>query len=564
MMTSRPLFTPTSSPSKKFGPRTGTLFIDRDGSATTHETKTPALLAASSRGIVPHLSRDHLHISQAIQHVQLPFESFINRNPPVPTLVDGPHPLHTFLGYSPDRHVLTMTLRDPSDGRKMPPNGNDFVSAHCTRGVRKVTAASWNTWVDKCKPDIVVALSDTPFTPPPHSQKRLTKSIERSIAWVSSILKLPAVSPGAKPNIASRPRHVLLHLAGGAALDARTEFADRLTDPIEQRDAAELAPFNTLDDGIAGYVFDLLPLRSAIAAESQPAVDEGDLAGGLLRVSDRHRSSPNFSARLSEILQSSLQALPAEKPRVLNSPASPHEVLRLVRDVGVDLVDSFWAQRASDMGIALDFRFPVPDPAVPDPSVCAPPSKRKNGRSDLGHNLFEPVYVHDHARLAASFVDGLSASRSAEPARELVCECGACSPHSPSSRLLHSTVDVQAWQDSACPTSPNKLQPPFARAYVHHLLHTHEMSAHALLAMHNIAVFSAFLAGIRSVLSRDDPEAEFAREVTRFEEAYDEELGLWDEGEVMWLQVERARGKGRLAREKEKQIVSTIGTAVDL
>ncbi len=58
----------------------------------------------------------------------------------MPTLVGGSHPLHNFLSYSPEKHVILLTLRDPSDGRKMPPNGNDHVSAHCTRGVRKVRA----------------------------------------------------------------------------------------------------------------------------------------------------------------------------------------------------------------------------------------------------------------------------------------------------------------------------------------------------------------------------------------------------------------------------------------
>ncbi|KAJ2965857.1 hypothetical protein NUW54_g13974 [Trametes sanguinea] len=220
-----PLFVPTTPP-PKFGPRTGTLTLSRPEDGIVMSTETPAMLVATSRGIVPHLSRDHLHLTRAIQHVQLPFESFIDRNPPVPTLVDGPHPLHIFLGYSPDKHIMSMTLRDSSDGRKMPPNGNDFVAAHCTRGVRKVTASTWNTYVQKCKPDIVVALSDTPFTPPPHSQKRLTKSIERSIAWLSSILKAPAATTIPDEPSSSRPRHVLLHLAGGANAQARAEFAD--------------------------------------------------------------------------------------------------------------------------------------------------------------------------------------------------------------------------------------------------------------------------------------------------------------------------------------------------
>ncbi|KAJ8488296.1 hypothetical protein ONZ51_g3654 [Trametes cubensis] len=554
---SHSLFTP-SSPPPKFGPRTGTLTIRRDGEEVLHKTETPALLTATSRGLVPHLSRDHVHRTRVIRHIQLPFESFIDRNPPVPTLVDGPHPLHTFLGYSFDSHILTMTLRDPSDGRKMPPNGNDFVAAHCTRGVRKVTTSSWNTFVEKCKPDIVVALSDTPFTLPPHSQKRLTKSIERSIAWITSLLKVPAAAHSDTAHRQSR--HVFLHMAGGISPEARAEFAERLTDPVDHRDADALAPYNTLDDGISGYVFDLLPLRAALAVESRKPIDEGDLAGGLVRVSDRHRSSPDSSSRLAELLQCSLQVLPEEKLRVLNSPVSPHEVLRLVRNVGVDLLDSFWAQRAADMGIALDFRFPVPDDLESSHTACKPPRKRVNGKSNLGHNLFNSSYVHDHTRLASSFLDGLTADKSEVNGRP-VCDCEACSPRAPSSRILHSAVDVHAWQDSSCPTSPNALQPPMTRSYVHHLLHTHEMSAHALLAMHNVTVFSAFLDGIRATIARG-PE-EFAREVGRFEEVYDEELVLWSEAEGMWLQVERARGKGRLAREKEKQVESTIGTAVD-
>ncbi|KAI0327162.1 hypothetical protein GY45DRAFT_1327987 [Cubamyces sp. BRFM 1775] len=559
-MAARPqsLFTP-SSPPPKFGPRTGTLTIKRDGDGALHKTETPALLTATSRGIVPHLSRDHVHRTRVIRHIQLPFESFIDRNPPIPTLVDGLHPLHTFLGYSADSHILTMTLRDPSDGRKMPPNGNDFVAAHCTRGVRKVTASSWNTFMEKCKPDIVVALSDTPFTLPPHSQKRLTKSIERSIAWITSLLKAPATAPSeaALP----RPRHVFLHLAGGIHLEARAEFAERLTDPVDHKDAGALEPYNTLDDGISGYVFDLLPLRAALAVESRKAIDEGDLAGGLVRVSDRHRSSPDSSSRLAELLQCSLQVLPEEKLRVVNSPVSPHEILRLVRDVGVDLLDSFWAQRAADMGIALDFRFPVPNNLESTRTACTPPRKRSTGKSDLGHNLFDSSYVHDHTSLASSFLDGLTADKS-ETHDLPVCDCEACSPRAPPSRILHSAVDVHAWQDPSCPTSPTALQPPMTRAYVHHLLHTHEMSAHALLAMHNITVFSAFLDGIRTTIARG-PE-EFAREVGQFERTYDEEGVLWSEAEAMWLQVERARGKGRLAREKEKQVESTIGTAVDL
>ena len=413
--------------------------------------------------------------------------------------------------------------------------------------------------MQKCKPDIVVALSDTPFTPPPHSQKRLTKSIERSIAWLTDILRTP--SDPDPP--AARPRNILVQLAGDAAAHARAEFADRLTEPIERKDAASLAPYRTLDDGVAGYLFDLLPLHTALAAECAHPQELAPSVNELLHVSDRQRTSPETSAQLAELLQASLNALPITKPRFINSPASPHEILRLVRDVGIDLVDGFWAQRAADIGIALDFRFPVPaEPTTPLTS-CPLPRKR-GGKLDLGHNLFDSLYRHDHSRLATAFTDGKSAEQSGSTALP-VCPCGACSPRSPPSRLLHSSVDIQAWQDSEYPLPPSALQAPFVRSYIHHLLHTHEMSSHSLLAMHNLAVLSAFLDGIRAVLGRPgSAKDELTKEIGRFEQTYDEELELWDEAEKMWLEVERARGKGRLAREKEKQAATTIGTAVEL
>ena len=59
----------------KLAPRTGRITIDRGDGTTVLQTDTPALLAASSRGIVPHLSRDAVRLTTAIQHIQLPFES---------------------------------------------------------------------------------------------------------------------------------------------------------------------------------------------------------------------------------------------------------------------------------------------------------------------------------------------------------------------------------------------------------------------------------------------------------------------------------------------------------
>ena len=46
--------------------------------------------------------------------------------------------MHTFLGYKPEKHLISLSLRDPHDEQELPPNGKDFVSCRCVRGVRKV------------------------------------------------------------------------------------------------------------------------------------------------------------------------------------------------------------------------------------------------------------------------------------------------------------------------------------------------------------------------------------------------------------------------------------------
>lgn len=80
------------------------------------------------------------------------------------------------------------------------------------------------------------------------------------------------------------------------------------------------------------------------------------------------------------------------------------------------------------------------------------------------------------------------------------------------------------------------------------------MSAHALLAMHNLSVLDAFFAGVRSVLGGVDGRTEFVREVGRFGDVYEGGMVLFEEARMNWADVDRARGKGRLAREKAKQL----------
>ncbi|KAI0791594.1 tRNA-guanine(15) transglycosylase-like protein [Irpex lacteus] len=507
-----------------FTPRLGRLSLRRDDGPPVQDILTPALITATSRGIVPHLSRDNVAITAPVAWTQLYFETFLERTPPVPTLLKGPHPLHTFLGYEPQKHVIALSLRDPHDDQEMPANTKEYVTCRCVRGVRRVSPAAWRSYVLACKPDVVTALADTPFTAPPHSQKRIMKSLERSTAWLADLLRPP------QPNEPSERPAILVQMAGGSETRARTAFAEGLVERLYGKDQELVNPLQTLDEGLAGYVFDLIPLRLSLAAKEPPAEEDEEFG-------------PASDNTLTGLLKASLQPLPSGKPRIVHSAHSPHDILRLIQEIGIDLFDAHFAQYAAEIGVALDFTFPVAPagPSLEEPTVRSP-RKRDNEKIDLGHNLFSVTYAHDHSRLAACYVG--AASSSSETAPQLpVCPCGACSPRSYPSWIKQSSVDV-------APVAVASYQQPFTRSYIHHLLHTHEMSSHTLLAMHNLTVMDAFFAGVREVLNRSDGQTAFREEVKKFHSTYDEDLAVFEEAKVEWAEVERARGKGRLQREK--------------
>jgi len=161
----------------------------------------------------------------------------------------------------------------------------------------------------------------------------------------------------------------------------------------------------------------------------------------------------------------------------------------------------------------------------------------------------------DDCALADAFKAG-NLSQQTEDLRP-ICPCLACSPtsdpdvidHSPlTSQFLRSRQHLANQPSVGKPTTAK----PMTRAYLHHLLHTHEMLAHVLLVSHNLAVAEVFFQGIRDCLVKPQPE-HFEKEYSRFTEVYNE--NSWSillEGKQWWLKIDKERGKGRLARENSK------------
>ena len=425
-------------------------------------------------------------------------------------------------------------------------------------------------------------MSDVPFTLPPHSQRRISKSIERSAQWLTTLLA-PVTLPlttgiQVLPVVASAPQNtppatvprlnVFVHMVGGIQPVARSAFAAALREPLEAKEK-ELVQLETLDEGVSGYVFDLVPIRTALAEQAESTTSTSGV-----------RSF--FTDAFAPLIRASLQDLPEEKVRLVNTAYSPHEMLRLIRDAGVDLFDTFWAQQAATWGVALDFCFPVP---LDEDQQETPTEKTE--KHQIGHNLYDERFARDFTSLAHSLSGGLNYSKrrnnsstsshiGGSPADPAACSCAACSPTWSHDPLIHSTVD-----DTGPIRGTEELASPYKRAYVHHLLHTHEMSAHALLAMHNLTIMDAFMCGVRTVLERErnleyngysgsgrggkmgtgddgmfnkSSPTLFAEEVARFEQKYDARLQVLDDAKACWAEVDLARGKGRLARERAKAL----------
>ncbi len=390
------------------------------------------------------------------------------------------------------------------------------------------------------QPDLVVALSDIPFTLGSHSQRRITKSLERSASWLVNILR-PLPGQHVAATAGSHLLNVLVHMAGGTSPAARQAFSQSLLEPLFDKEAEAIKPLNSLDEGVAGYTFDLAPLHKSLSSDSSPR-GSGTTKNPFMDATDPFSipPAPFATAQIISLIRTSLGPLPATKPRIVHSAGSPHEILVLIRDVGIDLFDAHWAQRAADVGVALDFVFPVPVTAA---SNAVPPR-------EIGHNLYDKRYSHDFS----PFADALRSCAAAKQGdTRPSCSCMACSPSRPSEPLKHSSVDE---------APPVHTPMPYTRAYVHHLLHTHEMSAHTLLALHNLAVLDTFFAGVRRVLS-EQPE-QFSEEITRFERTYDGKLGVLAESRKDWNEVTLARGKGRMVREREKQKQDALETTVEL
>ncbi|GAA5893819.1 uncharacterized protein JCM6883_003647 [Sporobolomyces salmoneus] len=339
--------------------------------------------------------------------------------------------------------------------KNVPTNGENEAIALGGRGVVKVSPRDYLEWSLARPPDLLFALADEPneLLLGEVSKKRLEKSVRRSFNWLKEIVETEGV--GDRTNLFAT-------LIGNDDFSRRTEFSLALLGTSSSRATSSASPDHSLDPHLAGYVLD-----------------------------------SSFS---SPLLNASLSPLPRDKLRIATLPRGPHEILRLVQEVGIDLFVEEWSQDCSSFGIALDFDFPVP----------ASSSSSSSNKLSVGVNLYDSSH-------ALSFTPLSNSSLAPPPPEE---------------------------------NHPFGPQPP-TRSYIHHLLLAHELTSHVTLALHNQSFIQNFFRAIRETLKNGT----FEIEKRRFEEMYSGDLGVVEEGRRAWREVERTRGKGSL---KEKALLEEM------
>ena len=167
------------------------------------------------------------------------------------------------------------------------------------------------------------------------------------------------------------------------------------------------------------------------------------------------------------LLAASMEPLPEGKPRHVSGLGAPLEALACI-EAGVDLIDASFCHRCTLDGHALRF------PKGPFPKGAGAKRKRSDGDGAAKEDREEEEEEEDEETRLATGGDAhkmnLWALAYRADTRAIVpgCQCFTCRHHS--------------------------------RAYIHHLLQAHEMTAQVLLDAHNYHHYFDFFAAARDAI----------------------------------------------------------------
>eukprot|EP01132_Coremiostelium_polycephalum_P004562 gene4562-5685_t len=171
-----------------------------------------------------------------------------------------------------------------------------------------------------------------------------------------------------------------------------------------------------------------------------------DVGGFILGSFGTGESVQNRETSIEKIVK----LLPKDKPRLISGLGTPEEILSLV-ELGVDLFSTNYPNLVTEWGYALTFEYNFEKLQQQQQSNNANEDNNEGEDNDSKMNLWNTKYVID----TQPIIKG--------------CPCFTCTQHT--------------------------------RAYIHHLLNTHEMLAEVLLTIHNISHYIGFFSEIRKSIS---------------------------------------------------------------
>ncbi|KAA8899742.1 hypothetical protein TRICI_006307 [Trichomonascus ciferrii] len=322
---------------------------------------TPGFLAATSRGVVPHLTPDNVkRLENAFAGFSVAAEDFLDRLPQeerIPFLNGSD--MRRLLGLPEDLPIVASPRRSSPVAVSVP-NTNDAVSIMTSEGTKKMPLDAYLRFVKAFNPDVVLAPPDLPNLSPGGRPggNRIRKMANRAEKWLDATLDFCTATDTAACTAA--PNWPVFAVVLPSVPDAtQREYLAAVGE--RRRRISGLSFWGTED-----Y------MRPATRQQQRDASQkpEGDPA--------------NVAKAIAE---NGLE--PLVRFYALGC-ATPQEVLDRVAQ-GMDLFQGDCCTQFTDAGIALDFSFPPPE---------APESD--DARLELGSNLWDEKYATDMRRLSAT------------------------------------------------------------------------------------------------------------------------------------------------------------------
>ncbi|KAF9998860.1 Queuine tRNA-ribosyltransferase subunit qtrtd1 [Entomortierella chlamydospora] len=460
--------------------RTGTLSIVKasqpDQDAVKRVIETPGCFMFSIKGSVPHLTPDNMRL-QDFGGVNVSLEQLLQMDQPASFASKWPSKSFTLADYLYLKDlILLCDMRDYSSlsssltpktsqqdphTQRISPNTDRHVNLSTLRGARPLTLDDYLSVVRQFRPDIMVALADNIVESSSRNnesktevdvkkekndgsrgkadEKRIRKSIDRTLKWLDQILLERQGRDGRiedrrieeekkrkkekeKIRQARKQEHGQQEQQGEE--EVPVEIPEIETEPWE--DVALFAH-------VQGGQFEEERIRSAEETSKREGVNGFIIDLGVYSNGDNSKEE-----RLAH-LKTSVDHLPAQKPRMVYGIQTPEDVLKVVA-LGVDLFDTSYPFILTEEGKASMYSF------------------GPNSTSDETNNNNRWINLWDDEH-GDKFVPILES-----------CECYSCKGGK------------------------------HTRAYINHLLKTHEMLATVLLMSHNLYQYSKFFSAVREAI----------------------------------------------------------------